>query len=359
MYTTTLYPCPCLHAKVPLVKKPSSLADAVYATVAWFDVFDQPILAEEVHRFLFYRRALLAEVKLALYSHPRIQHSLGLFYLRGRGSLVMQRYQRQLRTQQLWERALQFRWLLRLIPFCRLIAVGNSLAFGWPSRESDIDLFVVTTNTRLFTARSFLSIFTHLLRVRRHGDRVAQRFCLSFFTAESHQNLQPIALTAHDPYLAFWIASIHPIMGSAADFLRHNDWVHTYFPNFTHHPLQLVYTPPSRFARVLEILSANPLGNLIEYVLKHWQLRRAEKKRKNQHETAVIIAPHMLKFHETDKRVQLLAAWEERLQKGMRVTKKNTDTKVIKSASAQKKATDTKKRVVKKAGGTKKVVQRK
>ena len=323
MYTTTLYPCPCLHAKVPLVKKPSSLADAVYATVAWFDVFDQPILAEEVHRFLFYRRALLAEVKLALYSHPRIQHSLGLFYLRGRGSLVMQRYQRQLRTQQLWERALQFRWLLRLIPFCRLIAVGNSLAFGWPSRESDIDLFVVTTNTRLFTARSFLSIFTHLLRVRRHGDRA------------------PDALA--------------PLL----DFLRHNDWVHTYFPNFTHHPLQLVYTPPSRFARVLEILSANPLGNLIEYVLKHWQLRRAEKKRKNQHETAVIIAPHMLKFHETDKRVQLLAAWEERLQKGMRVTKKNTDTKVIKSASAQKKATDTKKRVVKKAGGTKKVVQRK
>lgn len=294
--------------------KQSPIAAAVFETVAWFDVFDHAPTAEEIHRFLFGRRATLAAVKMALYSDSRIEKSLNCFYLQGRGGLVLKRTARQMRTDELWQRVKKWHWLLRSVPFVRLIAVGNTLAFGWPSRESDIDLFVVAERKWLFTARLFLTAFASLARIRRSGDRIAGRFCLSFFVADSAQNLEKIQLKPADPYLAFWIANLKPIVGSAEAFRAANPWLAKKFPNL---PQLAGFTRATRqnwFAKFLEILIRNPLGQLAEKGYKKWQLRRARAKRGNKNPGAVIISESMLKFHESDRRAEYAAAWQARLE---------------------------------------------
>ena len=148
-----------------------SLRDAVYATVCWFDIFDQPVSAEEVHRYLWQRQATLAAVKRQLYSDPRIGKSFGFFALVGRAGMVVTRCRRQYHADKLWRRVARWRWLFRAVPFLKFAGVGNTLAMGWPESNSDIDLFIVTRKNRLFTTRLFLTLITSLFGVRRHGEK--------------------------------------------------------------------------------------------------------------------------------------------------------------------------------------------
>ena len=68
------------------------------------------------------------------------------------------------------------------IPGLRMVAICNSLSMYASDADSDIDLFVVTEKNRLWFVRILMTIVFQILGVRRHGNHVAKRFCLSFFS---------------------------------------------------------------------------------------------------------------------------------------------------------------------------------
>ena len=78
---------------------------------------------------------------------------------------------------------------LRFLPFIRAVAVVNSVSFGSADEKSDIDLFIITKNKHIWTARIFTTFFLHILGVRRHGKKISGRFCLSFFADENNLDL--------------------------------------------------------------------------------------------------------------------------------------------------------------------------
>lgn len=295
--------------------KTFSLRDAVYATICWFDVFSQPASAEEVHRYLFRRKANLSEVKKALYLDRRISHSLGFFFLQGRTGLVISRCQRHYRASKLWQRVLRYRFLFRMTPFLKFAAVGNTLAFGWPEQGSDIDIFIVADQKRLFTTRFLLTLFANLLGVRRHGVKIANRLCLSFFVADSAQDLSKLAIGQEDVYLAFWVASLVPVWKSqVGGFYRANAWVRKYFPNLEWASAKKIDSRRGLCRRLHEFLLGGSVGDTLEKILKHWQLRRARRKKiisRQMEETAVIISDTVLKFHEKDRRREFLTKWQK------------------------------------------------
>ena len=120
--------------------------------------------------------------------------------------------------------------ILRIIPFVKMVAICNNLSFGRVDEHSDIDIFVVAERGRLFFVRSFITFLLHISGVRRHGNKVAGRFCLSFFVDEEGTDLSKIALEK-DIYLAFWVKNLVPVIdnGFASEFMRKNDWIRGYF----------------------------------------------------------------------------------------------------------------------------------
>ncbi len=292
-----------------------SLRDAVYATVCWFDIFDQPVSAVEVHRYLFWHKATLAEVKKQLYSDPRIGKSFSFFSLAERTGLIVTRCRRQYHAGKLWSRVKRLRFLFRMTPFLRFAAIGNTLAMGWPEADSDIDIFVVAKKRRLFTTRFLFTFFTSFFGVRRHGDKIAGRFCLSFFVSESASDLSKLTLGKEDPYLAFWIASLVPIWSdSTKDFYKANAWVKKYFPNLTWPNNLKIDQRRGPLRRLRELALNGSYGDWVEARLKKWQLRRARgkyAKSTTQEKTAVVISDTVLKFHETDRRRALLEQWQQ------------------------------------------------
>lgn len=94
-------------------------------------------------------------------------------------------------------------YLYRNLPFVKKFYLCNSLTFNALNKDSDIDLFIVTEEKRIWTARFFCLLFFSVLHIKRSSTDKVKKFCLSFFVTEKHQNLDAIALDGGDPYLEY------------------------------------------------------------------------------------------------------------------------------------------------------------
>ena len=218
--------------------------------------------------------------------------------------------------KKMWRKVDRSVYLLRICPFVRMVAVCNNLAFGAVDEKSDIDLFIVAKTGRLFIARSFITIVLHIFGLRRHGDKVAGRFCLSFFVDDSFLNLSSIAIE-NDIYLAYWVKSMKPIIddGVSVEFLYENLWAKRFFTeseDFVVDTSRITGTK-SFFSKVLEKMLGDGFGDFLELKLKSWQLRRARKKACLAGESSsLIVEEHILKFHNVDRRREYRRLWIQR-----------------------------------------------
>ncbi len=211
-------------------------------------------------------------------------------------------------AEDLWRKVSRFVAPLRFCPFLEMVAVGNTLAFGVADGESDIDLFVVAKQGRIFLVRTFLTIYFQLLGVRRYGGKVAGRFCLSFFVTDDALNLDDIRLDDEDFYMLFWVLTLQPVIGGATykRFVEENSWVTIYGPVDFADCERLIKRSSfaSRLKFLLEVFANLLVVWWLEPLLAQWQIKRARRKAVAmkcglKH---VVISKKMLKFHDKDAR---------------------------------------------------------
>jgi hypothetical protein len=214
--------------------------------------------------------------------------------------------------KKLWERVHRYVGILRIVPFLRMVAVCNNLAFGKVDGRSDIDLFVIAKRGRLFIVRIFVTFLLHVMGVRRHGKRVAGRFCLSFFVDEDGMDMKEIAID-NDIYLAFWVRTMLPVIddGVSEEFLDKNEWVKRYFEEDFEMDGSRVIGSCGFLSRIFGWILGGWFGDRIEGVLRKWQMGRAKKKalKVNADVASLIVKDHILKFHNVDRRREYRKKW--------------------------------------------------
>jgi len=228
--------------------------------------------------------------------------------------------------KKLWERVDEYIPRLQWVPFLKLVAVCNNLAFGSVKEGSDIDLFVVAKTGRLFTMRFLITVFFHFLGVRRHSKMVNGRFCLSFFVDDSYLNLSAIA-KSQDYYLAYWIKNIIPIIdsGISEEFLLVNDWIKPFFEKDEKNGL--IYSKKIPYAitkagKFWEFCLDGKIGDFFEYILRKWQISRARKKTLAVKDSSgLLVQEHILKFHNIDRREEYREAWIKKYGSELKLTK--------------------------------------
>src|SRR5205823_2298067 len=99
----------------------------IVQTVAYADVFDYPLTADEVHRYLVGVSASRGSVRSAL-SMPRLVPDIlarngRYFSLAGRESTVETRRVRAAAAAEYWRRAVRYGHLIGNLPFVRMVAV--------------------------------------------------------------------------------------------------------------------------------------------------------------------------------------------------------------------------------------------
>jgi len=200
------------------------------------------------------------------------------------------------------------------IPGLKMVAVCNSLSmYATKKKWSDIDLFIITAKNRLWLVRIMVTLVFQLLGVRRHWNKIAERFCLSFFIDETTEDFSSFAIE-NDIYLYFWIYYLKPIINkdlTYENFIKANK------------PLGIDSINLHKDNRIYEIPTENPhpnplhsggegekflslILNFLNYLLKKIFLPKtlAHKKRLWNPE-GLIVSDNILKFHDNDRRVEV------------------------------------------------------
>ena len=205
-----------------LDNSPDNLSRAALHTVAYADIFDYPLTAVEIHRYLTGMSAPLDAVIQALEKENLFTRTGDYFTLPGREEIVSLRVGREAHSKKLMPRAMRYGRILGTLPYIRMVALTGSLAVMNVSGNTDFDYLLVTVPGRLWTARAFALAFNRLTRLQGYT------LCPNLILSES-----ALEWSSHDLYSARELCQMIPIAGLDVyrRFMKENDWAKEFLPN--------------------------------------------------------------------------------------------------------------------------------
>lgn len=303
----------------------TKIKEAIIKTVAFFDLFDYPLTADELWQYLWLPAGdgNVTEVDIvpALANLAGIVETRdGFYFLAGREEIIDKRKISRAWAEKKFKIARRLTGCLRYLAGVKMVAVVNSVVLGSVKQDSDIDLFIVTARGRLWLVRFIVTLFAQLLGIRRHGNQISDRLCLSFYVTEDRLDLSDVRYPT-DPYFYYWLATLEPIYddGCYDKFVAQNQWVLDRLPNFSAKAIgQEGSVRNNWFSKLCKTVDSwcfySFLGEGQEQLARAFQKRKMARNLSSladEPDSRVIISDTMLKFHESDRREEFRQRWED------------------------------------------------
>jgi hypothetical protein len=284
----------------------AALERAIVQTVAYADVFDYPLTADEIHRYLIGVPASRGSIRGILSnSLPRnLARSGRYFTLPGRQASVDTRKLRMANAVDYWRHAVHYGRRMSHLPFVRMVAVTGALAMD-NNADGDIDYLVITEPGRLWLCRALI---VGLVRV---AALKGTELCPNYFLSERAMVLEERNLfTAHE------VTQMVPLAGMATyQHLRDlNRCTDGFLPNASAAPKRMAAFEPGR--RRTRHIVERTLRSRVCSPLERWEMSRKVRKlgtRGNGHAEAAF-GPDWCKGHFGDHGQATLARYAERLK---------------------------------------------
>lgn len=290
---------------------PTPLEESLYRVLAYFAYFQFPLTTFELWKWCDAPSVTILEIEEVLKSSSWLRlhgctSDQGFFAL---GDVAAWRVERILRATDALRksrRASQFvKWASRL-PWIKMIAVCNSLAFSFTNEESDIDLFIVTERGKIWSTRLILAGALALARARP-GERAKDPVCLSFFVTDDRLDLSSVKIGQDDPYLLYWIATLSPLLDrgdTLAKLRAANGWMRPNVPRAHGVCRAQAYAVPS-VRKLPDIFGFERIAERMQRARFPLTLRKMMNT-----DTRVVVTDSMLKFHHNDRRQDILETYE-------------------------------------------------
>jgi len=245
----------------------SVVLHSVFHTLAYADVFDYPLTAGEVYRYLTSTKAPFEDINQALADETLFARVGEYFTLRGREEIVETRNRRAEIAARLWPKAVRYGRMIAILPFVRMVAVTGSLAMNNTEEGKDVDYMIVTAPNRLWTCRALS------LLVARVAKLEGVNLCPNYLVTTHAMKLKERSL-----YVAHELAQMIPLSGMEiyGEMHRLNDWIADYLPNVLRAPemppgvKQAPSEKHSRLQRIAEFLFRLSVASWLE----KWEMKR-------------------------------------------------------------------------------------
>lgn len=281
---------------------------AILQTLIYADIFDYPLKAWEIHKWLIGSKCDLPDVEKGLKRllvKKRIIERYGYFILPGKSKNIRKRIDKERTSQEHMHSA---RWIVRLfklVPWIQLVGISGNLAMDNADEYDDIDLFVITQKKRLWISRlSILFILSLLEKRRRRSDSrksAAGKFCLNLLLEEDQ-----LEQTRKDLYIAHEVLQMRPIWernNIYSIFLNQNSWAFDYLSNWL--------TGFQGYSGTKKKNSSGfKLTDLIETVVSFLQLRYMGVPKSAERVSAMAVY-----FHPDDMQPKVLSEYAKRIKK--------------------------------------------
>lgn len=285
----------------------TAVLHSVFHTLAYADIFDYPLTAPEVYRYLTSLKASAEEVDRALADKTLFAQVESYFMLPGREEIVEIRRRRAEIAAQLWPKAVRYGRIIAMLPFVRMVAVTGSLAMNNAEEGKDVDYMIVTTPNHLWTCRALSLLVGRIARLE------GVNLCPNYLVTTSALELEEQSL-----YVAHELAQMVPLSGMEIyrEIRRLNMWIHDYLPNALMEPeipqgLKRL-EKSTALQRILEILFRGLSGNWLE----RWEMNRkiARLAREQSSSFESYFSADVCKGHLDRHKQRTEHAIEERLQ---------------------------------------------
>ena len=295
---------------------PTTLEQSLFRTLAYFAYFQFPLTTLELWKWCDAPNVTLFEVEVVLMSSSWLRSrgcvsDQGFFALGDAAEWRLERLCRVTDALRKSRRASRFVKFASRLPWVKMVAVCNSLAFSFTNHESDIDLFIVTDRGKIWSTRFILAGALALMHARP-GERVKDPVCLSFFVTDDRLDFSSVKIGSKDPYLMFWIATLSPLLdrGDMLAKLRvANGWMRPDVPRA--HGVRRAQSYAATAVRTLpNVFSIEGLAERMQRARFPLALRTMMNA-----DTRVVVTDGMLKFHHNDRRQDILQAYETLLSK--------------------------------------------
>lgn len=329
------------------------LRKAIFRTVAFFDMFNYPLTAFEIWKYLGVKCELGEVVEFLNQLHSsslpacadrlckergqnedsdtpqplsrgELQQKNGFYFLKGREEIIETRMRRYNYTDEKFKRALWVSRIFKYIPWIKGIAIGNIIGAHNLKKEGDIDFFIITQKNRIWITRFYCVLIAKLLGLRPKPGKIKDKICLSFFISEDNLNLERLMLNScyseqseesrdpsakpqddkgKDVYFIHWLAGLIPIYNEKEifeKFFQANNWIKEYLPNWISNEIHFRRDA----GKIPFTFLCNNLGGVREKLLRWLQLRLLPKELQElrNKDTRVIINDQMIKTHSNDRR---------------------------------------------------------
>ncbi len=295
-----------------------ALSQAITATVAYFDLFDYPLTAFEVWKWLYWptENAPTSEhVATALPQIDQLESKDGFWFLKGRAAIVGTRQERHRISISKLRDARRFARYCSYLPWVEGIATCNSVGYRNATNKSDLDFFVITKPGALWLVRFLAFRIASVIGQKpttTHDDMV----CLSFFISSDALDLAPLRKGSDDIHFTYWATQFTPLFGRGKvwhDFWSANGWITQQLPNahFGTRAVGAVYREAPHRWTLPGI--TRPLNTFFKQFQQRQMTNDIHALAARQ-DTDVVLSDTVLKFHTNDRRDLYREQWQQKMQ---------------------------------------------
>lgn len=278
--------------------------NSIQVTVNYFHVLGKPLTEVEMYQYLFGSEAKKVTffqftnfLKESNWAQKHLTLQRGVYVLKSETEKVETRHNRIRISVQRFKKVRKYLWLLHSAPYVDSIFLAGSVPISNSKNTSDIDFFLVTRSDRIWIGRLWITLLTHIFKVRRHGKKDANRFCLNHYVTDDN-----LYRDDHDVYSAELYSDYFPLKYKDPlfkSFQKANSWTKDWFPHIPERDHQFFrYQKSSFLKKAGETILGGVVGNKVERILGALQSQKIKSNPKTVLQSSrVVVSDFELEFH--------------------------------------------------------------
>ena len=204
-------------------------------------------------------------------------------------------------VQKRQHRAEKTAWLLQLVPFIKFIGLTGSLAYDMAKESSDIDIFIISQDKRIWTSRFFVFLLLSMAGILRKDESSklrAGKICPNRFVTEKYLIINP-----QNRYHAQDYSQMKPLYdcnGMYQRFLEANKWMQKFGYTPPKRAIALVQSGGilSRIRDIVEWVLSGPLGDSFEDWSRSYQVKTIKKiPQFNKFDSGIYVDDNEIRIH--------------------------------------------------------------
>ncbi len=292
----------------------SLLGKSIIKTLAYYDIFDYPLTAEEIYYNLGTNHVTVLDIQneIELLCKDGLTFKNSDFYLlRNDENFITRRLEGNRLAEKKINSAYRMTKFISKFPYVRAILLSGSISKGYMEKDSDVDYFIITQPNRLWVTRLLLMLFKKVFLLNSR-----KIFCINYFV-----DTETLEIEEKNIFTATELTTLIPTYGKELydELNSRNAWIREFYPNFPKRDTgRIAKKNISLIKKSLEILLGNSLGDKLDDFAMNLFEKSNHKKYSNYNskdfQVAFKTSKHESKHHPKFFQKRVLEALNDKLK---------------------------------------------